>query len=328
MSSDPTQTGLFACSDTQQWDAFCLASPQSSPCMLSWFQDVVSEETHRWVYIVEGRVLAAVAIAMENGVPMMHAPALSVHQGIIFSPELSRLSRHDRIQEMYRLMDAILLALVEHYPGFHLCFSPEIEDIRAAQWLHYHEAEKGQPQIQLRYTAYLELSKDNTVASWIAAARRDRRADYKKTEKNGLLVEDCSDVAELGVLYRKTFERQGIELKETQLGQVLTLARHAQDPVKGFILLARTDTGAPAAATVILTDRRNAYSLITANDPEFRNTGANTRLVIDALVRSQARGLEHFDFVGINSPQRGEFKMSFNAKPRPYFEMLWRRPTT
>ena len=31
------------------------------------------------------------------------------------------------------------------------------------------------------------------------------------------------------------------------------------------------------------------------------------------------QGLSYVDFIGINSPLRGDFKTSFNADPRPYF---------
>jgi hypothetical protein len=31
--------------------------------------------------------------------------------------------------------------------------------------------------------------------------------------------------------------------------------------------------------------------------------------------------LQRFDFVGVNSPQRGDFKLSFNAELAPYQEV-------
>jgi hypothetical protein len=37
-------------------------------------------------------------------------------------------------------------------------------------------------------------------------------------------------------------------------------------------------------------------------------------------------GMKMVDFGGINSPNRGDFKISFNAKPVPYFITSWDRP--
>jgi len=35
--------------------------------------------------------------------------------------------------------------------------------------------------------------------------------------------------------------------------------------------------------------------------------------------------LEEIDFCGVNSPQRGDFKISFNAEIKPYYESTFDR---
>ena len=77
---------------------------------------------------------------------------------------------------------------------------------------------------------------------------------------------------------------------------------------------------------MFLNDHRGAYYLIGANDPEYRHSGSGSYLMLESLRRSQERGLATVDFVGINSPNRGDFKTSFNAVPVPYFVATWERP--
>jgi len=57
------------------------------------------------------------------------------------------------------------------------------------------------------------------------------------------------------------------------------------------------------------------------NDPALRNTGAATRLMFDNIEHARQRGLAELDFVGVNSPNRGDFKLSFNPELKLYFEV-------
>jgi lipid II:glycine glycyltransferase (peptidoglycan interpeptide bridge formation enzyme) len=81
--------------------------------------------------------------------------------------------------------------------------------------------------------------------------------------------------------------------------------------------------GAVAAAALFVYDRTAAYYLAAGTDPELRETGAGTSIVLAFIERAIARGLHGVDVCGINSPQRGDFKTSFNALPVPYFLTRW-----
>jgi lipid II:glycine glycyltransferase (peptidoglycan interpeptide bridge formation enzyme) len=61
--------------------------------------------------------------------------------------------------------------------------------------------------------------------------------------------------------------------------------------------------------------------LFGANDPAMREANASSKLLLDNIALSAQKGLQIFDFVGVNSPQRGDFKLSFNAELVPYQEV-------
>ena len=77
------------------------------------------------------------------------------------------------------------------------------------------------------------------------------------------------------------------------------------------------------SAVLILFDKETAYYLIAGNDPEYRNTGAGTALLLESILEAKRRDLKSFDFIGVNSPQRGEFKLGFGGELRPYFTATW-----
>ena len=66
-------------------------------------------------------------------------------------------------------------------------------------------------------------------------------------------------------------------------------------------------------------DRDTGYYLIGANDPGFRKYGTGSFLVLEQIRKCFEHGIKAIDFIGINSPNRGDFKTSFNAQPFSFF---------
>jgi lipid II:glycine glycyltransferase (peptidoglycan interpeptide bridge formation enzyme) len=81
--------------------------------------------------------------------------------------------------------------------------------------------------------------------------------------------------------------------------------------------------GGIASMCLFLYDKKRAYYLLAANDPTHRSTGAATRLMFDNIFEAKRRGLQELDFVGVNSPNRGDFKLSFNPELKLYFDVSY-----
>jgi lipid II:glycine glycyltransferase (peptidoglycan interpeptide bridge formation enzyme) len=124
-------------------------------------------------------------------------------------------------------------------------------------------------------------------------------------------------------LHDRTFTRQGIglQLEERQLVRSITTAAITHD--FGQMLLCRDKNGEYVSATLFIFDERCAYYLFGANSPEHRNLNGGTFLMLENIHRCMDRELKWVDMVGVNSPNRGDFKTSFNAKVTPYFATTW-----
>ena len=81
-----------------------------------------------------------------------------------------------------------------------------------------------------------------------------------------------------------------------------------------------------ASAFFILEGPKTAYYLFGANKPCSRRSGASSYLMLRIIEEYFTRGFKYFDFCGVNSPQRGDFKLSFNAALRPYYTITWQTP--
>ena len=75
----------------------------------------------------------------------------------------------------------------------------------------------------------------------------------------------------------------------------------------------------PINATVCIAHKQSSYYLFGATNPEYRELGGNTYLLLRQIEDCYAANVTSFDMIGVNSPARGDFKTSFNAIPVPYY---------
>ena len=123
----------------------------------------------------------------------------------------------------------------------------------------------------------------------------------------------------LDFLHEKTFERQGMKRSKSEVFLATELAKGSLAKGFGRLLICRNINGAPTSASLFLFDDKTGYYLIGANDPEYRKYGAGTFVIFEQIRKCLEDGLSQVDFIGINSPNRGDFKTSFGAIPVKYF---------
>jgi len=104
------------------------------------------------------------------------------------------------------------------------------------------------------------------------------------------------------------------------LGLVQRICEQAIAQGYGYLSAAVVDDRT-ASMAFFVSDSRCSYYLFGANDPAMREANASSKLLLDNIALSAQKGLQIFDFVGVNSPQRGDFKLSFNAQLVPYQEV-------
>ncbi|MEO8762223.1 MAG: GNAT family N-acetyltransferase [Bacteroidia bacterium] len=118
-----------------------------------------------------------------------------------------------------------------------------------------------------------------------------------------------------------TFERQGLKRSELEIKNFKNIAKAAIDSKVGNILICKNRDNIVLGATLFLEDTKAAYYFAGANHPEYRKSGCGTFLLIESIRKCYDKNLKKIDMVGINSPNRGLFKVSLNALPTPYFEV-------
>lgn len=307
-------------SDDALWDRLVDASPQGTVFSQSGFLRSLGGSCRRYLIGTLHQPLALCCAVEDDSGEQLLAPDYTPYQGILFLGDSSLLPRQRLLSE-FRITEFAINALTQRYRSIAMPLSWNFTDLRPFLWHNYHESELGVFTVTPRYTAVLDLTRvdGETYPAQLRACRRQelrKGADY--------IVQHDTDIDRFMALYELTFARQQIILSETRLALVRRIVVAALEQGYGRLTSCTTPKGM-ASMTLFLFDKQRAYYLFAANDPDLRNTGAASRLMVDNILYARQRGLAEFDFVGVNSPNRGDFKLSFNPELKLYFDVRFTR---
>jgi hypothetical protein len=250
-------------------------------------------------------VAGGIVIYSEMGKPLIGTFPFTQYQGMLLADNTQKAT-HSQITHELKVVEYFIKQLVDRYGYFSFCHSWRLQDLRPFQWHNYHDPEKGQFRIDLRYTGILDLSNFDSFEAYLSSVRTVGKQEFKKSSQI-LRFKFSEDVLILDTLHAKTFDRQNIK-------------RSNKDSIFGYGKLAVAYMeDVPVSAVLFLYDDRTAYYLFGANDPEYRNTSAGTFALMNMIKDAYQNNWREIDFVGANSPQRADFKISFKADLKPYF---------
>lgn len=292
-------------------------SPQRSIFVRTNFLDSLLADYHLVTCREGSRIVAGAAIIMDGlGKPFDGVFPFTQYQGILLADN-SGLSNHSRLTREFKLVEFFIAELVRLYGNYCLCHSWRLQDLRPFQWFNYHEPDKSRFRLDLRYSGVLTRAAFIDFDTYLQSVRSARRQEYRKAA--GRLQLTMSDDEDLfSELYRRTLSRQQIELSEQEEALMRSILRHSSTGDFGQMACAMLD-GVAVSAVFFLYDDRTAYYLFGANDPQYRSSFGGTFLLMSMLRGAFDRGMQEIDLVGVNSPNRGDFKLSLNAELRPYF---------
>lgn len=315
---------LTQCKNKPLWDNFVATSPQGSVFCTTPFLDVLGNE-YELLFVEQDNIQKLGVVVLKRDGQPLHT-AYPFYHGILFDGSIRNMPNHRRVKWSLEVTDFLLAEMEKRYNRLSFCLHPSFEDMRSFSWFHYHEPEKGKFNISFWYTALANLADSPDFEAYLNTIRQSRRYEYRHGLKKGLTVEISKDVDKLDYLHQLTFERHSKERSEDEIRLVPAISSAAIAHDFGELLLCRNAEGDAISATLFLYDKNCGYYMFGANDPAHRNIYSGTFLLLENIRRCYDRGLKYVDMCGINSPNRGDFKTSFNAIPVPYFNATWEKP--
>ncbi len=308
---------LSVCTGWQDWDALVANSMQGHVFSSSHFLKALGLPFTCYQVLTPTGVCVAGIAVIEDGQVMRRVPiSFTPHQGILFANNLNQLQTQKKITAQLRITEFLIKQLILIYQSCSMSLSPFFQDLRPFLWHNYGLIDQPKFNIVNRYTSRLNLNHFN-FQDYLCSIRSVRRQEYKKSMA---VVNSSNDVDQFLSIYKKTFQRQGLEVNTQDIGLVERIAQSSLENKYGRLMSAKVNDQ-PASMALFIFDMNCAYYLFGANDPEFRNSGASTRLMIESVQYFASQALTSFDFVGVNSPSRGDYKLSFNPDLLPYQEV-------
>ena len=271
-------------------------------------------EVLKYVFFDEKNINAIACVPIILG---DETPLFNVYNGIIFNQETLEIKNNSRrYSKILNYSEKIISLIAKKHQNIHLTLNPKFEDLRAFQWHNYHEKLKPKFKIELRNTGILELkniNKDQILEKF----RTVRRREFKRFSH---LVTTDGEVDDLIALYKKTFNRQDIKINDNFLINLFNYCNYAMKKKFARINFLKDLNGNFVSASLFIFDDKNAYYLIGASDPELRKEFPSSPAIAEQILYFHEKKL-NIDMLGVNSPQRGDFKLSFSPKMVKYFNV-------
>jgi hypothetical protein len=309
--------------DAHDWDAFVSSSPHGSPFLRSDWIAGLGLSADFWLVHDKAGPCVGAAILRDDDGPIERMSGYYLYNGVLLGSKWSEMPLHSRPSWIATTLEPLMQQLTDNYPHFVLGMHPGLVDLRPFQWFNWDTPDAGTFDLNLRYTARTDLREIDSPDNFLRSVRTLRRRQVTRARKQGFTIARSDDVDQLDRLHKLTFARQDLD---RPAGPGLDLLGSARAALKGdfaWLYVAQDPDGKPVAANLILLDETCGYYIYGATDPDFRNSGVGSLILFSAIEDCWRSGRSAFDHCGANSPQRGDFKTSFNAIVEPYHVVTW-----
>ncbi|MCG7563609.1 MULTISPECIES: GNAT family N-acetyltransferase [unclassified Pseudoalteromonas] len=316
---------LEPCELDQNWDSFIATSPHGTPFVHSQFLALLDVKYHAY-YCCKGKEkIAAVLLIVDEHEQRAIGHHDVIHDGIMHR-NIAHLNRAQRHSELFAAQEYIAEYLADRYAQVTLKLHPAIQDIRAFLWVNYHN-DGPKYAVTPRYTSVLEL--DEFTAPLSALEHSDnysnssvsRRQEIRYGFKKQVTLSESQDFTLFAHYYGLTMARQGIEISPVRLDELAVRIKSLAQQGLLCMYEARTSNQEIGSFATYLLHGDTAYYFYGANHPELRDSHTGTAVLWQAFPLLAQKGVSKLDLEGINSPQRGWFKLSFGGNVEPYFHI-------
>jgi len=318
MAESPYEVEILSSHDSlEEWDRFVDESPQGCIFCRSWWLKAVCPNGFQVLTLRRGgRIIAGMPLPVSHkwGYTAISMPPLTQTLGVLLST--SRATTYEgRLSDEMEVLDALTKAVPE-FRFFSMRFHYTLTNWLPFYWAGYRQT--------TRYTYAIDdlTDLDKVFANFAHSKRKNiKKAEQLVTVRNDLSPEDfyANHVMTLG--------KQG-----ESIGYNYDLFRAIHNAAiensAGKIWYAIDEHENIHAAIFVVFDSKSAYYLISTIDPEYRNSGAATLLLRDAITwvsqytrrfdfeGSMIRGVEH-SFRKYGAVQTPYFSITKDNRPLP-----------
>ena len=306
--------------DFNDWQSIFEGSPQKTWFASSELSNALDYRSNYFALLKNNKPILGFSVLSHNDFADHNFPLLYYH-GLIFERNLfEHKNAYKTIDMIITDLGVGLKKLVGMCDSFCFCLHPSIKDVRAFDWLNYHDKALKRCRINVKYTAILDLN-GITLQNYQNYCRSSRRQEYRYAiERENLGLCASSNVSDLFNLTSASFERQNIIISkaefiyhkkfvnfflEKKLGKTITISNKKNQKVVAGAFVFKDF------------DQTLHVPLVGIENSKFGGSLLYMKIIEYAL----STNCKRIDFNGANSPKRAYFKHSMGALAKPYFEI-------
>lgn len=249
---------------------------------------------------------------------------LIIHNGLWFVKQTQQKPVKER-NERFRLTEAVIHFLISNFQRIELSLSPQLTDIRPFLWHNYHLPKEKKFEVNPRYTSYLDISElkdldEKQGSKLFQDLDTVRKRNIREAVRKKAVLDECDNFSLLLDNYQKTLNLGGEEFLKVRVQMELLMQAIQKD---GYGQLYRVSNSIKKTIYQVFFawDTKRAYYLFGAGETVEKENYQGTYAFWEAMGILANKGITEIDFEGVNSPNRGWFKLSFGGTLVPYFEL-------
>lgn len=321
---------LEAVQDFEAWDRTVAGSPQGTLFSERFFLEATGAR-HRLYFVKQGQeIKAGVALVLRGDLRGCELDDLVIYGGILFSLDPSRQMvkrRHDEFQ----ITEFVVEQLGLLYDSVEFQLAPSFSDLRPFLWYRYHESCGNKYAVNLRYTSLVDISTLREFAGreelspCFNRMETVRRYSVREAKKKGGSVSRADDGDVLVGYYKALMESQNDPQSSLKLSHIKSVIGALLRENRGAVYHTMNLEGTVVYAACYGWDSKRAYYLFGGGHPDVSEPWQGTLVHWEAFKDlAQLREVGEVDLEGVNSPQRGWFKLGFGGDLRPYYHVSCR----
>jgi hypothetical protein len=307
------------------WDDLVSSSPQGTVFATSAYLQAMGKPAIR-LFVNKGNTVKCGLLLIPGEDPgTTEFDDLVIYGGIMF-PRNEEQSLVKSRAEKFEVVEFLLTELDHRYCRISISLAPGFEDLRPFLWHNYSSGDATEKySLVLRYTSILDISqfflrKPDEDTGLYQNLHPRRKSDIRKAAENGLVVEEEPEIDMLLEFYERTLAKAGRTVSVDKLSRLrqLVTSLHRNRDARVFVVKNGQNV---TYVTVFSTYKNQGCYLFGAGNSEKTSRYDGTLAVWQSMKLLSRYGVSSIDMEGVNSPQRGAFKLGFAGDLTPYYRV-------
>ena len=243
-----------------------------------------------------------------------------IYSGIINHPKLSmKEARYNA--EVFKINELIVNEIFSNYKNLNINLPINFIDTRPFLWFNYGEKDKKNFQVVPRYTSIINLRSRDKIDIYNEIDDVKRR-DIKKVLLNkNYTISYQINLNLIKKFYVNTMNKNNGTFDKNSLNKIFNFF-DLQSKKNKIIQSTVYYEAKPLYSVLFLNDDISSCYLYGSGDVSIKNRYAGALALWKAIEKSIFNKLCFIDLEGINSPYRGQYKLSFGGNIQSYFNII------